>query len=492
MKEYSLKLIKKSFIKAQVLVNLVLVWSGTCFCNIGYEGIDCFECQITHYRVGNLCYPKKLCPNNCNGAACAGGYYLTGYLTSSNGTKVCSTCYDFDPRCAGCTKDQGCTVCADSLLTSVRRSGYRSVDPLLPIEENTRELSITLPFGTKSPESFAEAEDYFVVTKSNTNYLKDSTTRCDQGLNNTAAWVCSPYPSSYKVCGHYGVFSFEYPNYQVSENYGYLRLSVKRSGGGYGEVSVYYNIKHITTNDSDVTATAPYTTLQKLVFESGVVEKTFIINILQDTIVEENEVFQVFLETPEGGGSLSPQFRANYLPDYLTVFDSVYLSNDNYSINDIFHVAGSPFYVTINPSTTFAPYSTIYGLPRPLQLTAGECFNFTIQARDKTRNFRYIGGDNFQVFTLQLEGYTGTPGQQLPEDFFKSSNHPTTSPTITSISNRKRDFQNLTSSANYPIISYGNVVDLYTAKHIALSNHRTALAQNIVSPEIRSEPFLTF
>ena len=28
---------------------------------------------------------------------CKGGYYLTG--TSA----VCSTCYDFDPRCAGCT-----------------------------------------------------------------------------------------------------------------------------------------------------------------------------------------------------------------------------------------------------------------------------------------------------------------------------------------------------------------------------------------------------
>jgi hypothetical protein len=38
---------------------------------------------------------------------------------------VCSTCYDFDPRCAGCIKGVGCTSCADSTLTSVRRSGYR-------------------------------------------------------------------------------------------------------------------------------------------------------------------------------------------------------------------------------------------------------------------------------------------------------------------------------------------------------------------------------
>lgn len=141
--------------------------SGTCFCNIGYEGIDCSGCQPSHFRVGYLCYPKKLCPFDCNGAGtcnfwngtcsclphrvgsacetqlcttfdplcvscklffsqkrvkhwifyvvvfhipftgtasqcnlCDTGYYLTG-----NSSKVCSTCYDFDPRCAGCTKD---------------------------------------------------------------------------------------------------------------------------------------------------------------------------------------------------------------------------------------------------------------------------------------------------------------------------------------------------------------------------------------------------
>lgn len=142
--------------------------TGTCFCNTGYEGIDCTECTISHYRVGPHCYPKKLCPNDCNGAgacnfnngtcscnanrvgtscettlcstysslcvtctdseclACSPGYYLTGDST------VCSTCYDFDPRCAGCIRGVGCTSCADSTLTSVRRSGYRKQGKILP------------------------------------------------------------------------------------------------------------------------------------------------------------------------------------------------------------------------------------------------------------------------------------------------------------------------------------------------------------------------
>lgn len=136
--------------------------SGTCFCNAGYQGVDCTECRDSHYKIGPHCFPKKLCPDDCNKAGecnynngtctcqphrtgpscntllcsihsnlcltctetqclkCAGGYYLTG------DTRVCSSCYDFDPRCAGCIKEQGCTQCADSVLTSVRRSGYRS------------------------------------------------------------------------------------------------------------------------------------------------------------------------------------------------------------------------------------------------------------------------------------------------------------------------------------------------------------------------------
>jgi hypothetical protein len=194
---------------------------------------------------------------------CAPGYYLT--LDEA----VCSTCYDFDPRCAGCTKEDGCTVCADPLLTSVRRSGYRSSDPRLPIEEDSRELSITLPLGTKDADSFAEAENYLVVGSTGGTALNASSVTCSQGLSNDAAWTCESYPASHIVCGHYGVFQLSYANYVVNENEPYIRLSVKRSGGGYGDVQINYFIKHFTTNDSDVSATAPYTTSQRLMFDAG-------------------------------------------------------------------------------------------------------------------------------------------------------------------------------------------------------------------------------
>jgi hypothetical protein len=42
--------------------------SGTCFCNMGYSGIDCSECSFSHFRQGDLCYPRILCPEDCDGA----------------------------------------------------------------------------------------------------------------------------------------------------------------------------------------------------------------------------------------------------------------------------------------------------------------------------------------------------------------------------------------------------------------------------------------
>lgn len=319
--------------------------SGICFCNMGYQGIDCSECTPNYFKVGSLCYPKKLCPDDCSGAGrcdywtgtchclphrvgancatqlcktfndlcvacsnttclrCPEGYYLTD-------DNDCNSCFDFDPRCAGCTKDLGCTLCADPILTSVRRSGYRASDPRVPVEEDNREFSITLPFGTKSPESFAEAEA-FIVAATPENALRDASTACHQGYSNDESWHCEPYPASHIVCGHKGVFSFRYPNYVINETSVFFRVSVVRSGGGYGNVLVNYFIKHYTTSDNDVAATAPYTTSQTLLFEEGIVERSFLIRILDDNVVEENEVFQIVLEVPEGGGSVGPQFKTN-------------------------------------------------------------------------------------------------------------------------------------------------------------------------------------
>jgi hypothetical protein len=139
---------------------------------------------------------------------------------------------------------------------------------LLAAEETTREFGITLPFGTKSPESFADAEYYF-VSNSDDNWLKNNSISCAQGLSNDESFSCEPFQTSHKVCGHYGVFTFVYPNYEILESNTSMRMQVRRTGGGYGNVTINYYIKHFTTNDSDVIATAPYTTVQRLDFDDG-------------------------------------------------------------------------------------------------------------------------------------------------------------------------------------------------------------------------------
>ena len=100
--------------------------------------------------------------------------------------------------------------------------------------------------------------------------LKNNAKTCRQGTSNDANFVCSPYRNaSHIVCGHKGTFSFSYPNYVVPETFKFLDLSVRRTGGGFGNITINYFLKHFTTNDSDVTATAPYTTSQTLYFAEG-------------------------------------------------------------------------------------------------------------------------------------------------------------------------------------------------------------------------------
>lgn len=119
-----------------------------------------------------------------------------------------------------------------------------------------------------SPLIFQESEPYSIVTTS-ANPLNNNTKSCYQGLQYTSIITCNTTVTSYKVCGNMGFFYFSNPVYIVNEDVGYLRLNVLRSGGGYGNVSVSYYLKHLSTSDADVSATAMYTTSQVLDFSEG-------------------------------------------------------------------------------------------------------------------------------------------------------------------------------------------------------------------------------
>jgi hypothetical protein len=69
-----------------------------------------------------------------------------------------------------------------------------------------------------------------------------------------------------------------------------------------------------------------YTSSQTLSFSEGVIEQSFLIRIVNDNLVEENEVFQVYLDVPLGGGYLGPQSRLN-----VTIIDDDLHTIGNYS-----------------------------------------------------------------------------------------------------------------------------------------------------------------
>jgi hypothetical protein len=321
--------------------------SGTCFCNDGYTGESCDQCDPSHFELGGLCYPKRLCPNDCSNAGVCN--HLTGQCECSDhrdgedcsvskcsafhefcthcnddhcveceqGWSVmsdfglgsqCEPCHRFDPRCINCNAT-ACSSCVDLLLLSIHRSGRRPQDPPLPIDELTRELSVTVPFGSTQEDAFYDAEHYFMVDPSLAP-LKNSAVECHQGLNSVSDvlhtfarfctnelikanyWSqddsieCLPYNlTSHVSCGNHGTITFESPEYAVREDEKHIRLTLQRSGGGVGEASVAYSIYPITAGFDDVTATAYYTANQTVFFRHGQVRASFLLTINDDRIM---------------------------------------------------------------------------------------------------------------------------------------------------------------------------------------------------------------
>jgi hypothetical protein len=163
-------------------------------------------------------------------------------------------------------------------------------------------------------------------------------------------------------------FSIRYPNYQVTEDVGYLLLTVERSGGGAGPASVRYALRHFTTSASDVAATAYYTDSQTLFFDTGVVALSFLVTVLDDLEVEADEVFQMSLERPSAG-SVGPQSRVNVT---IVDDDGPAASSPNIDPRASSFLCYSPSVSALNSSVTNSSFSTF---------AAGELFSVGVQLR---------------------------------------------------------------------------------------------------------------
>src|SRR5262249_29361987 len=91
--------------------------------------------------------------------------------------------------------------------------------------------------------------------------------------------------------GQPGALQFSAPSYTVNENQGTITVTVTRTGGSAGSVSVNYATSDGTANaGSDYTASAG-----TLTFADGELTKTFTIPILDDTAVEPDETVNLTL-----------------------------------------------------------------------------------------------------------------------------------------------------------------------------------------------------
>ena len=386
--------------------------SGVCFCNMGYTGLGCEQCSPTHYLNGDICYPKLLCPGDCSGGgtcdfstgtcicdphrtgedcsipvcttfdpfcvectnseclSCIQGYSIEG-VVGSNFT--CKPCSRFDPRCTFCDAFK-CLGCSDPLLLSIRRSGARYYDQELPKDEMMRSLSKSFPFGTQRPDFFDEAELFLLDKNGVGQPLNQSTKACHQGIYGDTDWTCESAPLSHQVCGHSGTITFSSSTYQVTEgNDDFIRITVERTGGGMGEVSVKYDLEHLTTDDSDVHPTAYYTSVQELVFEESVVKKSFLLTINDDSEFEGEETFALHLFDARGGSSLGVQKTA-----IVTIVD-----NDQ--------------------NKTSYHETRLYGKGITQELVvAGEKNEFMLDAKTENKEERPVGGDIFWVELSQM------------------------------------------------------------------------------------------
>jgi hypothetical protein len=98
-----------------------------------------------------------------------------------------------------------------------------------------------------------------------------------------------------------GTLQFEQSSYSVAEGAGTISLRVTRESGSIGSVAV-----SVTTAAASATESVDYTRKSvALLWESGdTAPKVIAVPILDDTLVEDLETFEVALSDPTGGASL--------------------------------------------------------------------------------------------------------------------------------------------------------------------------------------------
>jgi hypothetical protein len=176
--------------------------------------------------------------------------------------------------------------------TSLILSGTNS--RLLSWDTGDRILLNNLPDGTPHPDGITDFSSV-VAGRPLQSLEKDVI-----GLDKEIAIVTSVAPAA-------GSLQFSAPGFSVAESALSVPITVVRTGGSAGAVSVDY-----ATSDGSATAGSDYTaSAGTLSFADGETSQSFSVAILDDTLFEGDEGFSVTLSNIAGGASLGTPATAN-------------------------------------------------------------------------------------------------------------------------------------------------------------------------------------
>ena len=203
------------------------------------------------------------------------------------------------------------------------------------------------------------------------------------------------------VPGQPGALQFNAANYSVNENQGGITITITRTGGSNGSVSVNY----ATSNGSATAGTDYAATTGTLTFLTGETSKTFTIPIINDTLVENNETVNLTLSNPTGGATLGSQNTATLTivsddaapqPGVLQFSNATYAVTENGGIATITvtRTSGTSGTVSVN-------YTTNNG-----SATAGA--DYTASSGTLT----FLNGEASKTFTVAITNDTATEGNE--------------------------------------------------------------------------------
>ncbi|TWH57208.1 putative cell wall-binding protein [Desulfitobacterium sp. LBE] len=184
-----------------------------------------------------------------------------------------------------------------------------------------------------------------------------------------------------------GVLAFSNAAYTIGEGGGSVTITVTRTGGSDGAVSVDY-----ATSDGTATAGTDYTAASgTLSFADGdAASKTFTVAIIQDAILEGNETVNLTLSNAAGGAALGQSSAT------LTIMDDE-VASPNVTANDLTNqITGADN--TMEYSTNGGTTWTAYDSANPPIFTG----NQTVQVRIKASGSNPAGPATTLTFTVNL------------------------------------------------------------------------------------------